>query len=224
MSWEDFFKQEEKKEYYSALKQKVDKSRIESKVYPPAELTLKAFESADFNDIKVVILGQDPYHGVGQAEGLSFSVQKGVKKPPSLKNIFKELKSDLGIEEPESGSLLSWAENGVFLLNSILTVEEKSPGSHSKYGWSEFTDNAIKFISDNKNNVVFILWGAYAQQKEDIIDNSKHCVVKSSHPSPFSARKSFFGSKPFSKSNEYLKSHGIKEVNWDLNLKEKDVE
>jgi uracil-DNA glycosylase len=162
----------------------------------------------------LVILGQDPYHGPGQANGLCFSVNEGVKPPPSLVNIFKEIRNDLGKEIPKSGNLERWAEQGVLLLNATLTVRADSPGSHQKKGWEEFTDAAIQKVSDEKEHIVFILWGAYAQKKGEIIDASKHLVIKSPHPSPFSADRGFFGSKPFSKANEYLVKHGRKPIEW----------
>jgi uracil-DNA glycosylase len=164
----------------------------------------------------VVIIGQDPYHGEGQAHGLCFSVQKGIKPPPSLVNIYKEMKSDLGLEPPAHGCLQSWAEQGVFLLNAMLTVEKDLPASHQKIGWQNFTDAAIKKLSEERTNLVFILWGAFAQQKALLIDNTKHLVLKSPHPSPFSADKGFFGSKPFSKTNQWLESKGITSVNWQF--------
>jgi uracil-DNA glycosylase len=164
--------------------------------------------------VKVVILGQDPYHGEGQANGLCFSVNDGVKPPPSLVNVFKEIKNDVGKPIPTSGNLMRWAGQGVLLLNATLTVRASSPGSHQNKGWETFTDAAIKILSDQKKNLVFVLWGAYAQKKGEVIDRNKHLVIVSPHPSPFSADRGFFGSKPFSKVNEYLKSKGLKEIEW----------
>lgn len=185
-------------------------------IYPPKELIFRALELTPFENIKVVILGQDPYHGEGEANGLAFSVNKGVKLPPSLRNIYEELKSDMGIKIPNHGDLTSWAKQGVLLLNSVLTVEKDKPASHRNIGWEEYTDSIIKKISDKKENIVFILWGKYAQSKKDFIDERKHLVISSPHPSPFSANKGFFGSKPFSKTNTYLKSKGKKEIDWRI--------
>jgi uracil-DNA glycosylase len=164
----------------------------------------------------VVILGQDPYHGEGQAHGLSFSVPQGIKIPPSLQNIFKELKSDLNIEAPTSGNLEKWAQQGVFLLNATLTVRANEAGSHQKRGWEQFTDSVIKRLSEKRENLVFILWGNYAQAKEKLIDTQKHYIIKSAHPSPLSAYNGFWESKPFSKTNTFLESKGLKAINWDL--------
>ncbi len=185
-------------------------------IYPPKELIFRALELTPFENIKVVILGQDPYHGEGEANGLAFSVNKGVKLPPSLRNIYEELKSDMGIKIPNHGDLTSWAKQGVLLLNSVLTVEKDKPASHRNIGWEEYTDSIIKKISDKKENIVFILWGKYAQSKKAFIDERKHLVISSPHPSPFSANKGFFGSKPFSKTNTYLKSKGKKEIDWRI--------
>jgi uracil-DNA glycosylase len=185
--------------------------------YPPTKDIFKAFELTPFDQIKVVIIGQDPYHGEHQANGLAFSVNKDVKLPPSLRNIFKELKDDIGIDIPKQGDLSNWAKQGVLLLNSILTVEPHKPASHRKIGWEEYTDEIIREINDKKENIVFILWGNYAQEKCTYIDRDKHLIIKSPHPSPFSARKGFFGSKPFSRCNRYLEKKGIKKINWEVN-------
>ena len=185
-------------------------------IYPSKGNIFEAFNQTYFENVRVVILGQDPYHGINQAHGLSFSVQDGTTIPPSLKNIFRELNSDLNIKVPKSGNLSKWAKEGVLLLNSILTVKAKTPGSHQKIGWEKFTDAAIKALSDERENIVFILWGKYAQDKESLINSKKHYILKSAHPSPFSAHKGFFGSKPFSKANSYLQSSGISTVNWSL--------
>ncbi len=185
------------------------------KVYPAPKDIFRAFDLTPFSKVKVVILGQDPYHGAGQAEGLSFSVPIGMKLPPSLQNIYKEIESDTGIKKDfTNGSLEEWARQGVFLLNAILSVVASSPASHQGKGWEEFTDNVIKTISDKKENVVFMLWGNFAKSKKHLIDTNKHLVLESAHPSPFSAHSGFFGCKHFSKCNEYLKSHNIKEINW----------
>ena len=164
----------------------------------------------------MVIVGQDPYHGINEAHGLSFSVQKGIKIPPSLKNIFKELKEDLNIDEPDNGDLTKWAEEGVLLLNAVLTVEKDKPASHKNLGWERLTDYIIKKISDKNEPVVFILWGNFARNKKHLIDSSKHLIIESAHPSPFSARYGFFGSKPFSRTNEFLIKNNVKPINWDL--------
>lgn len=183
-------------------------------IYPALDNLLKAFELCDFNELKVVILGQDPYHGEGQAHGLAFSVPVGVDVPPSLNNIFKEIQNDLNIPMPNNGNLERWAQQGVLLLNSVLTVKKSQAGSHRNYGWEKITDQIIKIISEKKENVVFILWGNYAREKEHIIDNQKHLILTAAHPSPLSAYKGFFGCKHFSKANAYLKVNGIREIEW----------
>ena len=185
--------------------------------YPKFENIFNALKKTPFNNVKVVIIGQDPYHGEGQAHGLSFSVQDGVKFPPSLQNIFKELHDDLGYAVPKSGNLTKWAEEGVLLLNSILTVEANKPLSHKDLGWQLLTDHIIKLINTKKEPVVFILWGSYARSKKAYITNKRHLVLECVHPSPLSAYNGFFGSKPFSKTNEFLKKNNIKEVNFNLN-------
>lgn len=183
------------------------------KIFPPEEQIFSAFEQTPFNHVKVVILGQDPYHGLGQAHGLSFSVGAEVRLPPSLVNIYKELKSDLG-NAPSNGSLIHWAQQGVLLLNSVLTVEEGKAGSHHKKGWEQFTDKVIEILNREKNNLVFVLWGAPAQKKAAHVDDQKHLLIKSAHPSPLSSYRGFFGSKPFSKANDYLKAHHQREIAW----------
>lgn len=194
----------------------IDIQRSSKTIYPDKEDVFTAFNLTSFKDIKVVIIGQDPYFNEGQANGLAFSVKENVQIPPSLRNIFKELNSDLNISIPTSGDLSKWAKQGVLLLNSTLTVEEKKPNSHVSYPWSIFTDSIIKYISDYKSKVVFILWGNFAKSKSKLIDESEHFVIKTSHPSPLSARHSFFGSKVFSKTNIYLKNNHIKEIDWRL--------
>lgn len=190
-------------------------SNNDKKVFPDKKDIFKAFNLTPFSKVKVVILGQDPYHNDGQAEGLSFSVPYGVILPPSLKNIYKEIESDLAVKKDFTvGNLDNWAEQGVFLLNSILTVVAHTPASHKDKGWEDFTDYIIKKLSDDKDNLVFILWGNYAKSKKILINNKKHLILESVHPSPFSARNGFFGSKPFSKSNEYLKKHKKGIINW----------
>ena len=186
-------------------------------IYPPKEDIFAALKNTPYKDVKVVIVGQDPYHGEGEAMGLSFSVHDGIKLPPSLKNIYKELYDDLGIKEPISGDLTKWTKEGVLLLNATLTVVKNTPNSHSKIGWDKFTDYVIKKINARDEPVVFILWGNFARSKKVFITNPKHLVIESAHPSPFSARNGFFGSKPFSKTNEFLIKNNIKPIDWDLN-------
>ncbi|MBC7465598.1 MAG: uracil-DNA glycosylase [Bdellovibrio sp.] len=183
-------------------------------IYPPKPLYFQALNLTPLKDVKVVILGQDPYHGPGQANGLCFSVSEGVRQPPSLQNIFKELKSDLEIPIPVSGDLSRWAEQGVLLLNSVLTVEKEHAASHQKKGWEEFTDKMIRVVNENCENVVFILWGAYAQKKASFVDTTRHHVLQSVHPSPLSSHRGFFGSKPFSQTNAWLKSKKLKPIEW----------
>ena len=185
-------------------------------IYPDKDEIFKALELSDFYDTKVVILGQDPYYNYGQAEGLSFSVKSGVSLPPSLRNIYKELKNDLGIEISNNGSLISWARQGVLLLNASLTVEDKKPNSHKDIGWQIFTDEIISTLNSRKEPLVFILWGNFARSKKKLINNPNHLIIESSHPSPLSARRGFFGSKPFSRTNDFLKSHNIKEIDWKI--------
>ncbi len=216
MHWQTFFNHEKQQAYFKELEKELETEFQNYTIFPEKQNIYKAFDLTPLDNIKVVIIGQDPYHGKGQAEGLSFSVQQGVKHPPSLRNIFKELKSDTGYDIPESGSLQKWAEQGVFLLNTTLTVREKSPASHSKLGWQTFTDHVIQYINDQAENVVFILWGAHAQKKETFINKEKNYVIKSPHPSPFSAHKGFFGSKPFSNANNYLEKHHKKQIKWKL--------
>ena len=183
-------------------------------IYPPGNLIFNAFEKTPFSAVKVVILGQDPYHNAGQAHGLSFSVPDGVKPPPSLVNIFKEICDDLGTQPPSSGNLESWAMQGVLLLNASLTVQANQPNSHSQAGWHTFTDAVIKHISAHKDHVIFILWGKFAQQKEDLIDATKHLILKAAHPSPFSAHNGFLGCRHFSKTNNWLQEHGERPIDW----------
>ena len=189
----------------------------ENTCFPEYNNIFNALKLTPYKDVKVVILGQDPYHGTGEAHGLSFSVQKGVKKPPSLKNIFKELKDDLGYDEPADGDLTSWAKQGVLLLNSVLTVEKDKAGSHKDLGWNLLTDHIIKLLNQKQEPVVFILWGNFARNKKEFITNHKHLIIESPHPSPFSANSGFFGSKPFSKTNNFLIKNNITPVNFNLN-------
>lgn len=192
------------------------KIRLQEEQYPSPDKIFEAFRFCDLKDTKVVILGQDPYHGPNQANGLAFSVNRDQKIPPSLKNIYKELKNDLNIEPPSHGDLTDWTKQGVLLLNTVLTVAEKKPGSHYEIGWEMLTDEIIKELS-KKGNIVFILWGNKAQTKKSLIDKNTNFIIEAPHPSPFSANKGFFGSKPFSKTNEYLKSIGKKEIDWRIN-------
>ncbi len=189
----------------------------ENTCFPEYNNIFNALKLTPYKDVKVVILGQDPYHGTGEAHGLSFSVQKGVKKPPSLKNIFKELKDDLGYDEPADGDLTSWAKQGVLLLNSVLTVEKDKAASHKDLGWNLLTDHIIKLLNQKQEPVVFILWGNFARNKKEFITNHKHLIIESPHPSPFSANSGFFGSKPFSKTNNFLIKNNITPVNFNLN-------
>lgn len=185
-------------------------------IYPQLSDIFRALEACPFENVKVVILGQDPYHGAGQAHGLCFSVQKGVKIPPSLVNIYKELQSDVGITPPQHGHLIEWAQQGVLLLNNVLTVEDGKAGSHHNKGWEQFTDRIVEILNEKKENLVFILWGSPAQKKAAKVDSKKHFLIKSVHPSPLSSYRGFFGSKPFSKTNNYLKSQGLDPINWEL--------
>ncbi len=188
-------------------------------IYPEKNEYFSALNLTPFDKVKVVIVGQDPYHGPGQAHGLCFSVREGVRFPPSLLNIFKELRDDVGVQVPESGSLKPWAERGVLLLNAVLTVEEGKAAAHQGKGWEQFTDRIIHLLNEKKENLVFILWGAYAQKKAAFVDRQKHLVLESVHPSPLSAHRGFFGTKPFSKTNEYLRAKGLGEIDWSLDKK-----
>lgn len=213
-SWEKLLKNELKQDYFIDLSDTVRSAYLSGSVYPLQENVFNAFKLCPVNKVKVVILGQDPYHGVGQAHGLSFSVPDGIKTPPSLQNIYKEIKNDLGQEIPDSGNLEHWATQGALLLNATLTVEASKPGSHQSLGWEQFTDAIIKKTSDEREYVVFLLWGRYAQAKAGLIDNNKHLILIAPHPSPFSAYTGFFGCKHFSKTNLYLLQHGIVPIEW----------
>ncbi len=213
-SWKKQLNHEFEKPYFQQLTDFVKGEYKSQTIYPPGKEIFRAFDKCDFNEVKVVIIGQDPYHGPGQANGLCFSVRDGMRVPPSLLNIYKEIKNDLGKPIPISGELERWAKQGVLLLNATLTVRAAMPGSHQNKGWETFTDEVIRKISTSKENIVFILWGAYAQKKGEVIDRDKHFVIASPHPSPFSADRGFFGSKPFSKANAYLKSKGVPEIEW----------
>ncbi|MDP3996448.1 MAG: uracil-DNA glycosylase [bacterium] len=213
-SWLKVLQEEFESEYFKKLAEFVRGAYLTAKIFPPPKLVFRAFEMCPFDKVKVVILGQDPYHGLGQAHGLCFSVPENISTPPSLQNIYKEICKDVGGEIPKHGNLENWAKQGVLLLNSTLTVEAGKAGSHQGKGWEEFTDSVIKKISDEKENVVFILWGNYARKKRELIDSSKHLILEAAHPSPFSAYNGFFGCKHFSKANEYLKTNGKAEVVW----------
>ncbi len=214
-SWRKALSAELSKDYFLKLENFLDlEYKSKKDIFPAKENIFEAINLIDLRNVKVVILGQDPYHGVGEAHGLSFSVQDGVRFPPSLRNILKELQSDVGIEIPESGNLKKWAQQGVLLLNAVLTVEKDKAASHQKKGWEIFTDKIIQSVSEQSEHVVFILWGAFAQKKEQLIDSSKHYIIKSVHPSPLSSHRGFFGSRPFSKTNAWLAEKGIDPVKW----------
>lgn len=213
-SWKQRLKTEFEKEYFLRLVDFVKEEYRTRTIYPPGSLIFNAFNLCPFDKVKAVIIGQDPYHGPGQAHGLCFSVRDGVPFPPSLVNIFKEIENDLGIPVPKSGNLERWARQGVLLLNAILTVRANQAGSHQGKGWEQFTDAVIRTLNEEKNNLVFFLWGAYAQNKGAVIDKNRHLVLESVHPSPLSAAKGFFGNRHFSKCNEYLAMHGIEPVKW----------
>lgn len=218
-SWLEVLGDEFEKDYMLKLRQFLKEEKQAGKIiYPKGGDIFNAFAKTPFNEVKVVILGQDPYHGPHQAHGLSFSVQRGISTPPSLQNIYKELATDIpGFSIPKTGDLTEWAEQGVLLLNATLTVQAANAGSHQKKGWEKFTDTVIKTISDKKEGVVFILWGAYAQSKSVLIDDTRHLVIKSTHPSPLAvSRGGFYGSKPFSKTNAYLQQHGEKPIDWQI--------
>jgi uracil-DNA glycosylase len=201
---------------FAELEAFVEEQRREETVYPSEEDLFSAFRLTPYEKVKVLLLGQDPYHGPGQAHGLAFSVQPGVKPPPSLVNVFKELQSDVGVPKPKDGSLIPWAEQGVLLLNAVLTVRQGEPNSHAGHGWEHFTDAVIQKVSDKPERVVFLLWGSYAQKKKALIDTSRHLILEGVHPSPLSAKKGFFGSRPFSRANEALKEKGREPIDWAL--------
>lgn len=219
-SWYEVLETEFSKSYFVDLIQFIKNRRSEGAIiYPPGPQIFNAFNSTPFNKVKLVILGQDPYHGPNEAHGLCFSVQDGIRIPPSLRNIFKELNHDLGCTIPQSGNLSSWANEGVLLLNAILSVEHKSPASHKGKGWEQFTDSVIELLSLKKENLVFILWGAYAKSKKELIDGNKHLIIEAPHPAAevyAGGKAGFFGSKPFSKANQYLQAHGKTIINWEL--------
>ncbi|MBT4385138.1 uracil-DNA glycosylase [Candidatus Peregrinibacteria bacterium] len=218
-SWKSPLKAEFEKEYFNKLSSFVKSEYEKTTVYPSPKNIFSAFNRCPLDKVKVVILGQDPYHGPDQANGLCFSVNDGVRVPPSLKNIYKEINADLGLEIPSSGNLEHWADQGVLLLNTTLTVQARNAGSHQKMGWEDFTDAVVALLSEKHEGLVFMLWGRYAQNKGAVIDREKHLVLTAPHPSPFSAHSGFFGSKHFSKANEYLAAKGVSEINWANKLK-----
>ncbi len=214
--WDEVLAEEYQKEYFKKIILYINKAYKERPIFPPKNYILRALSLTDYDNVKVVILGQDPYHGVGEANGLAFSVNNGVKLPPSLKNIYKELKDDLNIEISNKGDLTCWAKEGVLLLNSVLTVEKDRPASHKNLGWQNFTDAIIKKINEKDTPVVFILWGNFARSKKSLITNPKHLILESTHPSPFSSNNGFFGSRPFSKTNNFLRKNNIKEIDFTI--------
>ncbi|HEY0030420.1 MAG TPA: uracil-DNA glycosylase [Bacteroidia bacterium] len=214
-SWKQVLQDQFLASYFANLKAFLENEKKHHIVYPPGNQIFSAFNHTPFDKVKVVIIGQDPYHGPGQAHGLAFSVNRGIRKPPSLVNIFKELQSDLGIPVPQDGNLEPWADQGVLLLNAILTVRAATPGSHQKKGWEQFTDAVIKTISDHKTGVVFLLWGNFAQTKAELIDKDKHFILTAAHPSPL-ARGAFFGCRHFSKTNKILEHQGLMPIDWRL--------
>ena len=215
--WQDILEEEKQQPYFQSILKRIAAEREQGiTIYPQNSEIFNALRSTEFEEVKVVIIGQDPYHGPGQAHGLCFSVQKGVRTPPSLKNIFKELHRDLGMDIPDHGNLQPWTEQGVLLLNAVLTVQHKQAGSHAKIGWEQFTDKIISVLTQQREKIVFLLWGSYAQKKGAIIDRNKHLVLSTTHPSPFSAHRGFLGSSHFSACNRYLAENGIKEINWQI--------
>lgn len=216
-SWKVALADEFKKDYFKNLVNSLRQAKETGKtIYPPGFKMFNAFDSTPFKQVKIVILGQDPYHNPGQAMGLSFSVPQGIKIPPSLRNIYKELVTDIGINMPQHGDLSSWANQGIFLLNAMLSVEKKQPSSHKNFGWQHFTDAAIHTLSEKREHLVFMLWGAFAGRKRVLIDTQKHLVLTSAHPSPFSAHRGFLGNQHFSQANTYLEEHGIQGINWQI--------
>lgn len=212
--WQELLKYEFEKDYYKELKLKLDEEYKTKEIFPVEEEIFSAFNLTQYKDVKVLILGQDPYHNNDQAHGLAFSVKEGIKIPPSLRNIYKELNADLGIEIPNTGYLINWAKEGIMLLNTTLTVRAHTPMSHSKIGWEIFTDRVIELIDEKDESVVFILWGNHAKSKKKLIKNEKHLIIESVHPSPLSASRGFFGTKPFSKTNEFLRENGLQAPSW----------
>jgi uracil-DNA glycosylase len=215
-SWKAILKEEFDKQYFKELKEFLVAEKANHTVYPPGGLIFNAFRLTPFDRVRVVLLGQDPYHGQGQAHGLCFSVPSGIPSPPSLGNIFKEIERDLGIPVPLHGNLEKWARQGVLLLNATLTVRANQPGSHQRKGWESFTNAVISKLSEKRVGLIFLLWGKFAQEKEALIDTNRHYILKAAHPSPYSAYNGFFGCRHFSKTNEILKKHGLEEVDWRL--------
>ena len=215
-SWDEYLKEEFNKEYFKKIIYLVNYEYKNKVCYPPKNEIFNAFRLTPYENVKVVIIGQDPYHGENQAEGLSFSVKNSVNRPPSLQNIFKELESDLSIKISNNNSLIPWAKEGVLLLNAVLTVEKDKPASHKDIGWEKFTDEIIKILNNKKEPLVFILWGKFAREKKKFITNKRHKIIESAHPSPFSAYKGFFGTKPFSQTNNFLEKNNIKKINWKI--------
>lgn len=215
-NWDNVLQEEYHQEYFKKTVDFINKEYQQKTIYPPKSKILRALTLTDYNQVKVVILGQDPYHGENEANGLAFAVSDGIKLPPSLQNIYKELEQDLKIPRSNIGNLECWAQEGVLLLNAVLTVEKDKPASHKQIGWEQFTNAIIKKLNEKKEPIVFILWGNFAKSKKEYITNPNHYIIESTHPSPFSANYGFFCSKPFSKTNEFLKSEGIKEINWEI--------
>jgi uracil-DNA glycosylase len=215
-SWKDVLIDEFQKPYFKQIKKTLVEEKSKYHIYPPGNLIFNAFNQTPFENVSVVILGQDPYHGPGQAHGLCFSVPQGIAQPPSLVNIFKEIRDDLGIPVPKTGNLEKWAQQGVLLLNAMLSVRENSAGSHQKIGWETFTNQVIQTISDKKNGIIFLLWGRFAQEKAKLINPNRHTILTAAHPSPLSAYNGFFGCKHFSKTNDILKKMGKKPIDWSL--------
>ena len=214
--WDEVLAGEFDQEYYKRIRYFLKQEYAEQTVYPPMEYIFNALRLTPYSSVKAVILGQDPYHGPGQAHGLCFSVQPGVKVPPSLQNIYKELKSDLGIEPPKDGTLTKWAKQGVLMLNTVLTVRAHQANSHRGMGWEQFTDAAIRILNEQDRPIVFILWGSPAQKKAQMLNNPKHLILKAPHPSPLSAYRGFFGSRPFSQTNEFLVKNGLEPIDWQI--------
>lgn len=214
--WKNVLLKEFNQAYFVELKQFLVSEKQKHRIFPPGSLIFNAFNHTPFEKVKVVFLGQDPYHGAGQAHGLCFSVPRGIAKPPSLVNIFKELENDLGIKEPPHGNLEQWADQGVLLLNATLTVRENQAGSHQNRGWEQFTDAVIRYLSEQRENLVFVFWGNFAIAKKSLVDSQKHLILTAAHPSPLSAYKGFFGCKHFSKINDYLEKKGYEKINWEI--------
>ena len=217
ITWKEALDGEKEKPYFKVLLEYIENEKRQGKtIYPPKKDIFNAIQLTPFSEVKVVILGQDPYHGPNQAHGLAFSVQPGVPTPPSLQNIYKEINSDLGIPIPKTGYLASWAEQGVLLLNAVLTVEASNANAHANKGWEQFTDRVIMELAEKRDHLVFMLWGSYAQKKAAAVDRTRHLILKAPHPSPLSAHRGFLGSKPFSTANDYLEMQGIKPINWNI--------